>query len=97
MVSEWGGKMYFIYLPDQDREFTGKTHHHNEFVLSTATELEIPIIDIHREVFALHPDPLSLFPFRERGHYTAEGHRLVTEAIAHKLEADGVIPTNSEE
>jgi len=37
-----------------------------------ATELDIPIIDIQKEVFDIHPDPLSLFPFRIFGHYNAE-------------------------
>ena len=40
--------------------------------MQTATELDIPIIDIHNEVFKTHPDPLSLFPFRIAGHYNAE-------------------------
>ena len=95
MVSEWGGEMYFVYMPDYNRQSTGKEDSNREFALYTATKLKIPIIDIHKEVFAHHPDPLSLFPFRTRGHYTAEGYRLVAEAIANKLVVDDVLPTNS--
>ena len=87
--------MYFVYLPDFHQSWTGKEHINREFVLRTATELGIPIIYIHTEVFAPHPDPLSLFPFRMRNHYNAEGYRLVAEAIAKRLEADGFIPSNS--
>ena len=62
--------------------------------MQTATELDIPIIDIHNEVFKTHPDPLSLFPFRIAGHYNAEGYRLVAEAIRKQLDADHYISMN---
>jgi hypothetical protein len=81
MVSSWGGKMYFIYLPSF-YSLTGNENINRELVLDTVTELETPIIDIYREVFVPHPDPLSLFPFKSFGHYTAEGYRLVAESIA---------------
>ena len=95
MVSEWGGKMFFVYLPQFEQYSTGIDHIDREFVLDTVNELEIPIIDIHREVFVPHPDPLSLFPFRMGGHYTAEGYKLVAEFISKRLKADGIIPLNS--
>ena len=56
--------------------------------MQAATELDIPIIDIHNEVFKIHPDPLSLFPFRTPGHYNAEGYRLIAEAIEKQLAVD---------
>ena len=56
--------------------------------------LDIPIIDIHNEVFKTHPDPLSLFPFRIPGHYNAEGYRLVAEAIGKQLDAGHYISIN---
>ena len=95
MVSGWEGKMYFVYLSAYEQYSTGIEDVNREFVLRTSTELEIPIIDIHREVFDPHPDPLSLFPLRMNGHYNAEGYRLVSEAISKKLKADGIIPLNS--
>jgi hypothetical protein len=91
MVSGWGGSFYFIYLPPFTRYLTGNEHLLRKFILRTATELEIPIIDMHREVFEPHPDPFSLFPFRVSNHYNAEGYRLVAEAIADRLRADGVL------
>ena len=96
MVSGWGGKMYFVYLPDSARYSTGNKDSNRNFVMRTATELDIPIIDIHKEVFDPHPDPLSLFPFRLwPGHYNAEGYKLVAEAIGKRLEADGYVPIKS--
>ena len=95
MVSAWDGKIYLVYLPDFERYSTGKEYPKRDFVMQTATELDIPIIDIHREVFDPHPNPLSLFPFRMSGHYNAEGYRLTAEAIGKRLEADGYVPIKS--
>ena len=94
MVSDWGGKMYFVYLPEYSQSFTSN-HQNREFLLKIKTELDIPVIDIHSEVFATHPDPLSLFPFRMEKHYNAEGYRLVGEMISNRLKADTTFPLNS--
>ena len=96
MVSGWGGELYFVYLPTNYRYYTGNEHINRESVLRTATELDIPIIDMHSEVFDPHSDPLSLFPFRIRNHYNSEGYRLVAEAIKNRLETDNFISINSE-
>ena len=87
--------MYFVYLPSLTRYSKGIEHINREFVLDTARELEIPIIDIHNEVFVPHSDPLSLFPFRMLGHYNAEGYKLVAESISKRLKSVGIIPLNS--
>jgi hypothetical protein len=49
--------------------------------------LNIPVIDIHQEVFADHPDPLSLFPHRRNGHYNAKGYHEVSKGIFRALKA----------
>ena len=101
MVSEWDGEMYFVYLPSFYSQTSPANANHYLFeerdrkiVMQTATELDIPIIDIHNEVFKTHPDPLSLFPFRLHGHYNAEGYRLVAEAIVKQLDADYYVSIN---
>ena len=93
LVEKWGGKMYFIPLPLFRRFATGREDASREFVLRYASELRIPVIDMNQDVFDHHPDPMSLFPFRTEGHYNAEGYRLVAEAIAKRLESDGVAPS----
>lgn len=96
MISDWGGKMYLVYLPEYTRyitkdELEGKSR---SFVIQTAEELDIPFIDIQSEVFDFHPDVLSLFPFRVSGHYNAEGYKLVAETIQKRLKADGYSSKN---
>ena len=97
MVSDWGGKMYFVYLPEFERYSTGNEHINRDFVMQTATELDIPVIDIHKEVFGPNPDPLSLYPFRMAGHYNAEGYRLVAEEIGIRLDTDSYVPIKPQE
>ena len=102
MVSEWGGEMYFVYLPSVHSQIPPVDWNHffftearnREIVMQTLTELDIPIIDIQNEVFKIHPDPLSLFPFIVKAHYNAEGYRLVAEAIIKQLDADHYITIN---
>ena len=84
-TAAWGGKLYFIYLPNWKR-YTKDVQSHDlhmerSEVIEVAKDLNIPVIDIHQVIFANHPDPLSLFPFREPGHYTAEGYSEVAKAV----------------
>jgi len=65
------------------------------YVLELVNKINIPIIDMHKEVFDKHKDPLSLFPFREFGHYNAEEYNLVAEAISNRLKDDGIILSES--
>jgi len=84
-VESWGGRMYFVYLPEwaryAERELANKNRAH---VLELVKSLRLPLIDIH-ELFAGHHDPLGLFPFRELNHYNIEGHRLVGTEILRVL------------
>ncbi len=80
-IQAWGGTMVFVYLPQWERyvdvQYASKDR---DAVLTLARSLELPIIDMHL-AFAAHPDPVSLFPLRWRGHYTEEGHRMVAEEL----------------
>ena len=94
LASGWNGKIYFIYLPDWYRYSSNIEHPNRNFVMDTVKELNIPLIDMHTEVFETHPDPLSLFPFRKRNHYNSEGYKLIGEAIKKRLVADGHVFIN---
>jgi hypothetical protein len=45
------------------------------------TELKIPFIDMHKEVFKIEENPLKLFPFEMTGHYNVIGYKKVAETI----------------
>jgi len=74
-----GGKLYFIYLPDWQRYANpGGYHNDRDRILTLVNTIGVPILDVH-EAFHSHGDPLSLFPFRQPGHYTETGNRLVAQ------------------
>ena len=82
-VGSWGGKFYFIYLPDWPRYSSDELEpvvKQRDSVIALVTSLGIPVIDIH-PIFQAQSDPLSLFPFREPGHYNEKGHLLVAEEV----------------
>ena len=82
-VGTWGGKVYFVYLPDWSRYGSVDVEpaaRQRDSVLELVKTLGIPVIDID-PVFQAQRDPLTLFPFREPGHYTEKGHSLVSEEV----------------
>lgn len=85
-VASWGGQLAFAYLPARER-FSDEPgeNPHREAILAQITSAGVPLIDIVA-VFAAHPDPLSLFPYRVLSHYTEEGYRLVADSIATRIE-----------
>jgi hypothetical protein len=90
-VDSWGGQLYLVYLPERERyadpHVSELDERIREQVVHLAGSLGVPIIDIH-SAFRSHSDPLGLFPFRRRGHYNEEGHRLVGEAVLRSLLLD---------
>ncbi len=88
-VERWGGRLVFVYLPEWDR-YAGNTTlkaAKKGDVIDMARGLGIPVIDTVDSAFLAHGDPLSLFPFRRPGHYTAAGHRVVADAVLEALPA----------
>ena len=49
--------------------------------MGVVKDLNLPVIDIHQEVFANRPGPFSFFPFRAHAHYTPEGFSEIAKAI----------------
>jgi hypothetical protein len=90
--SEWGGKFYFVYLPELQRytsAYYDESSLNREDVLAIVHELGIPLIDFH-EVLEKHPKPSTLFPFLY-GHYNATGYKLISKLIVSNLKKDGLI------
>lgn len=85
VVSEWGGELYFVYLPMYQRfasnDLTVRALEERRLsVLKEVRGLGIASIDM-TESFEQAPDPLQLFPFGLFGHYNAAGYRVVADEI----------------
>jgi hypothetical protein len=92
-VTAWGGKIYFVHLPEYGR-YTNASRVYDPYrkqdklLHALVDSVGIPIIDIHREVFENRPDPTALFPLRRPGHYSSEGYREVSRAIVKHIQSD---------
>ena len=94
MVSRWGGKIYFVYLPSIGICKSDSYDPNRIYVINIAKKLDIPVIDM-QEVFGPHKNPLSLLPLIKKGHYNGEGYKLVTKSILNRFEADRIVPIKS--
>ena len=74
IVSSWGGKMYFVYIP----QIEGQNDDYQ--VLPIVQRLNIPIIDF-REKISDHPDSSSLYLFGRYSLLNEMGFQLVGQAI----------------
>ena len=85
-----GAKFYFIYLPNYKRYFDANNNtndfKNSEKIINIVKNLDIPIIDIYKELFLTLEDPTALHPFRMPGHYNELGYRLVAETILKKID-----------
>ena len=85
-----GAKFYFVYLPDTERYFEANknTNDYNNYkkITTIVKKLDVPIIDINKELLLTIEDPLALYPFRIKGHFNELGYRLVTETIMKKID-----------
>ena len=90
-VRNWGGKFYIVYQPQKEHFIMGIPDHFCNKILSFAKKNNISIIDMNKEVFSIHSDPLSLLPYRENPHVNEKAHKLMAEAIAKRLINDGIL------
>ena len=72
---------FFVFLPSY-KKYIGKISNEEFlYVKNIVNELDIPFIDIDKEVFQNKRNPLELFPFKLPGHYNIEGYREVAKTI----------------
>jgi len=84
-VESWGGKLYFVYLPEYGL-YSNKVISYDNFnkkaeVIEVVNGLDIPVVDVFQEIIKNQSDPFALFPFRLPGHYNADGYREIAKAI----------------
>jgi len=88
-VNSWDGKLYFVYLPDKERYNNNKVKDDNYLKRSQIIELidnlNIPLIDIHKEFFMNQIDPISFFAHRIYGHYSSDGYHKISKIIVKKI------------
>ena len=99
-----GAKFYFVFLPRGYRYNRHKTEPYEKLelkeyknVINIVNKLNIPIIDINKDLFKKHSDPLSLFPNRLlHYHYNELGYQLVAKTILKKIiEYEKNLPKNT--
>ena len=89
LINTWGGKMYFIYLPDKERYANQKIKDDNYLkrsqIIELVNDLNIPLIDIHKDFFMQQDDPISFFAHRIYGHYSSDGYHEISKTIVKKI------------
>jgi len=81
-------KLYFVYLPTIGRYKTKYNNNDNYYLVKDIVkELNIPFIDIDKEVLEKEENPLKLFPYEQLGHYNIEGYEKISKTI-HKFTKD---------
>jgi hypothetical protein len=87
-IAAWGGKLYFVLVPNMDDYRSGGVSKYRFPVLSALRRLGISIIDVDQAVRAAG-DPLQFFPVSDDwGHFNAKGYRLMGRQIMARLDQD---------
>ncbi|MEZ4295069.1 MAG: hypothetical protein R3B70_08820 [Polyangiaceae bacterium] len=87
-VDGWGGKTYFVYLPDVFFMRPGMEHPNRKGVLDAVQASGMRLIDVHDSFMKL-PDPAGYRPNYE-AHFNEEGFELVAKYILAELQKDGL-------
>ena len=89
-INGWGGKLYFVYLPDKERYTSNKVNDDNYLkraeVIGLIQNLNIPVVDVHKDFFMKENDPLSFYAHRIYGHFSPEGYKKISKFIVEKIE-----------
>jgi len=73
-------EFYLVYLPVYTRYTNKYDYSTYEKIQEIVNELQIPFIDLHKEIFEKEDNPMSLFPLNN-GHYNKDGYRKSGETI----------------
>jgi hypothetical protein len=85
-----GAEFYFVFIPNYERYFDANDNTNDyknyEKIINIVKNLNIPIIEIYKELHLTLEDPMSLYPLRLPGHYNELGYRLIAETILKKID-----------
>ena len=68
-------------MPEYKRFKNSYDNTNYQFINKKINEFGINFIDINKNVFVEEKNPLSLFPFENKGHYNAKGYSKTFEEI----------------
>ena len=81
LVKQNNSKLYFVYLPEYARYKSNFDNTNYLKIKKILSELDIPLIDLHTEIFIKEKDPTDLYPFNSFGHYNELGYKKVADKI----------------
>ena len=88
IAKENRAEFYFIYLPSYHgykEKIVNIGNENYEKIINLINDLNIPIIDLRKKILEDHYDPLSLIPFRTKGHFNETGYSLIASMIYEEL------------
>ena len=79
LTNKNNSKLYFVYLPEWRYKIENTNY---ASVKKIVKDLDVPFIDIYKEVFLKEENPLSLYPFEiSHNHYSVGGYKKVAKTI----------------
>ena len=74
-------QLYFVYLPSHSSFKLKKENKNYKSIKNIINELNIPFIDIYKEILKNQKNPLEYFPFEFEGHYNIEGYKEISNIL----------------
>jgi len=73
---------YYVHIPEQGRFISNSLSNESyDKIKKIVEELDIKFIDIYKDVLLKETNPLRLYPFETKHHFTVEGYKKIAEYI----------------
>ncbi len=77
--------LYFVYLPSNNNYLSKKNNYQHEKITKIIRELDIDLIDLHKDFFEKTDDPTRYYTFNIGPHLNIIGYREVSKYISKKI------------
>jgi len=78
-------KLYFVYLPEFLRLSENYSNKNYYKVLKIVSDLDIPIIDLKKNLLDKEKNPFDLYPFGMNAHFNVKGYRKSSQIILENI------------
>ena len=78
-------KLYFVYLPEFLRLSENYSNKNYYKVLKIVNDLDIPIIDLKKNLLDKEKNPFDLYPFGMNAHFNVKGYRKSSQIILENI------------